>query len=776
MTQQHPKQRAALDPSDRRLRRSVRRIALTLGVIAIAVAAAIPGGGRSAASSHEAFDYFDADATGRHYPNAYLLALMSYLVYDGEIPGATGGDFADKFAEHFAPLGLTDFTYISVVIPPGIDTQAMVAETDDAVIVAYRGTQQPIDFVTDAAVVPNLLGVHSGFYDATLAALPFVTAAIDEAGDKELWLTGHSLGGALAQVTAFDYAAANAVVAGSAPTVQGVVTFGSPRVFTALGAAGPVYGVTYGEDQSQRWVNHLDPVPHLIAVPPYLHQSQWTLISVAEADEVEDETCSVVSTSFHPGGIDLDDPILSDHDMDRYATRIFHLMSDADRAGLPLPPLPDLATAACDFLPNLPPAVPTDTDGGANEVAEGAAFSTPVGITASSTDINDGDELTFSLPDDAGGRFAIGADTGIVTVSNAGLLNFEDASSHNITVEASDGELSASATFTILIEDVPPSTPADVDPSANAVLEGAAKGASVGLAAAAADPNGPAVTYSLEGSAGGRFTVDPATGVVAVADGSLLDFETDSSHDVIVRASAGAESSTASFTISVQNVAPSSPLDANAAANEVDEGAAKGTLVGVTAASTDPNGPAVDYSLSDTAGGRFAIDASTGVVSVADASLLDFETAASHGITVEASDGTASTSTDFTIQVLDVAPSTPTDADGGTNAVAEGAAVGTSVGVTASSADPNGPAVNYALTDDAGGRFAVDSSTGVVSVMSPVLLDGPASHDVTVVASHATQSSLPQTFTIQIANVCADSHHRHLERRSRRRRPGRRAR
>src|SRR5207237_4787798 len=56
------------------------------------------------------------------------------------------------------------------------------------------------------------------------------------------------------------------------------------------------------------------------------------------------------------------------------------------------------------------------------------------------------------------------------------------------------------------------------------------------------------------------------------------------------------------------DVAPSTPVDSNAAANTVAEGAANGSTVGVTASSTDVNGPAVTYSLTgDTSGGRQSV-------------------------------------------------------------------------------------------------------------------------------------------------------------------------
>ncbi len=62
----------------------------------------------------------------------------------------------------------------------------------------------------------------------------------------------------------------------------------------------------------------------------------------------------------------------------------------------------------------------------------------------------DGDTMSFSLTDDAGGRFAIDEDTGHITVADGSLLNFEDETSHSITVEANDGNGGTSTeTFTI---------------------------------------------------------------------------------------------------------------------------------------------------------------------------------------------------------------------------------------------------------------------------------------------------------------------------------------
>ena len=78
--------------------------------------------------------------------------------------------------------------------------------------------------------------------------------------------------------------------------------------------------------------------------------------------------------------------------------------------------------------------------------------------------------------------------------------------------------------------------------------------------------------------------------------------------------------------------------DSDATANAVDENAANGTVVGVTALARDADATnnTITYTLDDNAGGRFTIDGSTGVVTVADGTLLDREAAASHDITVRA--------------------------------------------------------------------------------------------------------------------------------------------
>jgi Ca2+-binding RTX toxin-like protein len=102
---------------------------------------------------------------------------------------------------------------------------------------------------------------------------------------------------------------------------------------------------------------------------------------------------------------------------------------------------------ASDFVFNQEPA---DIALSVDTVAENSAAGTVVGAL-SATDPDAGETLTFSLIDDAGGRFAISGSDLVV----AGALDFETASSHLVTVRVTDSaNNSYDETFTISVTDV----------------------------------------------------------------------------------------------------------------------------------------------------------------------------------------------------------------------------------------------------------------------------------------------------------------------------------
>jgi hypothetical protein len=215
---------------------------------------------------------------------------------------------------------------------------------------------------------------------------------------------------------------------------------------------------------------------------------------------------------------------------------------------------PPLFTATGPF--SLPEGWPDGTSVGDVDANDGNGGATDAGLTYSILSGNVDVDGDTNLP------FAIDAATGALSVNDGGDLNFEGSTpSFTLTVQADDGQSSnntATATVTVTVTDEPPALPTDADATTNQVNEGAPAGLSVGLTAQAIDPAGGTVTYVLTDDASGRFTIDSATGVVKVANGSLLDYETSTSHTVSVQAedADGTASATEDFTIQVLDQLP----------------------------------------------------------------------------------------------------------------------------------------------------------------------------------------------------------------------------
>ncbi len=117
-----------------------------------------------------------------------------------------------------------------------------------------------------------------------------------------------------------------------------------------------------------------------------------------------------------------------------------------------------------------------------------------------------------------------------------------------------------------------------------------------------------------------------------------IDREAGATRSITIRATSDDGSTvTQNYTITIHDldefdITPVS--DSDAAANAVDENAALGTAVGITALASDGDATtsSITYSLDNDAGGQFAIDSATGVVRVAGA--IDREAGATRSITV----------------------------------------------------------------------------------------------------------------------------------------------
>jgi ELWxxDGT repeat protein len=309
-----------------------------------------------------------------------------------------------------------------------------------------------------------------------------------------------------------------------------------------------------------------------------------------------------------------------------------------------------------------------------------------VGVDALAVDLDAASVITYSLDDNAGGRFAINSSTGVVTV--AGAIDRESlplTDTYTITIRAvsSDGSFSLRS-FNIFVNDLDDNSVSAISDSnladADSIVENSPNGTPVGITAFASDADATApfntVTYSLDDDAGGRFAIDSNTGVITIKDTSLIDFEVAQSHNVTVRATSSGPgplpglSTTRTFTIAVTDdneFQINEIIDTDPAVAEVLENTFGGpaATVGLTAHAVDFTPPnvfdepdaseVITYELLNDAGGRFDIHPSTGVVTVQPFAIIDRESDASLTIRVRAtsSDGSVA-ERDFVINVLDV--------------------------------------------------------------------------------------------------------------------------
>ncbi len=182
------------------------------------------------------------------------------------------------------------------------NTQVYVAENEQAIVVAFRGSEAPTTMdglkdwlLTNAnnyLILPAgrsgtefvAAGVgarfHRGFLDALAMVWKPLFTAVDQAAkakERPLWITGHSLGGAIALLAAWRFRR-------NFLAVQEIITFGAPMIGNDAAAkafeqhfSGKIY----------RYVDLEDVVPHLPSVSllanAYTHCLSEVALSAAQS-------------------------------------------------------------------------------------------------------------------------------------------------------------------------------------------------------------------------------------------------------------------------------------------------------------------------------------------------------------------------------------------------------------------------------------------------------------------------------------------------------------
>ena len=176
----------------------------------------------------------------------------------------------------------------------------------------------------------------------------------------------------------------------------------------------------------------------------------------------------------------------------------------------------------------------------------------------------------------------------------------------------------------------------------------------------ASDADGDTLTYSIiNGNSDQAFDLGSTTGQLTVADSTALDFEMTPVFSLLIKVSDGALSDSATFTINLTDVDEDSTTTnqaptITAGTFSLAENSLNSTVLGTVEAS-DPDGDSLTYNIingnSDQA---FGLDSTTGQLTVADRTALDFEMTPVFSLLIKVSDGALSDSATFTINLIDV--------------------------------------------------------------------------------------------------------------------------
>jgi triacylglycerol lipase len=165
---------------------------------------------------------FDPDAAGFSLPNALWLMELSRLVYRRD-PGEPDPHPSAR-SKFLGPQRLEEFAFFDEKDTTA-DTQAILVQSTNGpkwAALVFRGTEQkPADVISDLMLSIPLLGsgpiVHRGFRHALDIVWGKIETALKDV-HVPLFMTGHSLGAALATLAAARH------------KPRAVYTFGSPLV------------------------------------------------------------------------------------------------------------------------------------------------------------------------------------------------------------------------------------------------------------------------------------------------------------------------------------------------------------------------------------------------------------------------------------------------------------------------------------------------------------------------------------------------------------------
>ena len=270
------------------------------------------------------------------------------------------------------------------------------------------------------------------------------------------------------------------------------------------------------------------------------------------------------------------------------------------------------------------------------------------------------------------------------------------------------------------------------------------------------------MTYSLlEGNTDNAFILNSATGELVVSNSSAINSAVNPVFYLTVEVTdngAGNLSTEATITVNVTDV--NQPPQISAQAFSIAENSPNGQQVG-TVVATDPDaGQTLTYSIiSGNTNNAFAINSSTGALSVNNSAALNYESITSFGLTVRAQDngqGNLYSQAIVTVNLTNVNENPNISAQA--FSIAENSPNGQQVGTVVATDPDAGQTLTYSIiSGNTNNAFAINSNTGALSVNNSAALnyESITSFRLTVRAQDNGQGNLysQAIVTVNLTNV-----------------------
>ena len=200
--------------------------------------------------------FFNKDEVNPPWKTGFLLAALSHIVYEKD---------TNIRHQRLNNIGFEELHICFQRLLALGDLEASIVRSENVLIVAFRGSEDlneftnVIDWLNNANISTKLfcgtVSIHAGFANLATLFLPEIITQLRQLPNiNEIWLTGHSLGGAIAQAVGYCLHTIHPI------KVKRVVTFGAPRIGGVLKWAAVAKASGYRVD---RWVNEGDLVPRL---------------------------------------------------------------------------------------------------------------------------------------------------------------------------------------------------------------------------------------------------------------------------------------------------------------------------------------------------------------------------------------------------------------------------------------------------------------------------------------------------------------------------------